>query len=100
MTQYDLSECGIEGLALVDLQGALSKLRIIHGAPIVMLCDECLVADQVAIKRILSTRSGNLALHAGHHRIDDIVEMIDCGAIDALTGIPAVSYLRIGPTKN
>ncbi len=40
MTEYDLSDCGIAGLGTIEVEGALTKVRIVAGAPIVFLFDE------------------------------------------------------------
>ena|GEM_PF-4719660 len=43
--------------------------------------------------------TGNVVLNAGRHHIDDIGDMINGGEIDTLTGVPAVTYIRIRPTS-
>lgn len=42
--------------------------------------------------------AGNVILNAGRNHIDDIRDIVQWGEIDGLTGIPAVTYIRIRPT--
>lgn len=198
MTEYDLSDCLIAGLGTIDVEGALTKVRIIAGAPIAFLFDEhhttpqCIAeniqnaqtlidnanvtrlyveshvagqtADQLTLVNAapqfadhfialgnvevegvenrelfdqqhldlgapllwpgITLRShpydrvrshcfiaslfrnwrgaelaGNVLLNAGRHHVDDVCDMIQWGEIDVLTGVAAVSYIRIRPTS-
>jgi hypothetical protein len=40
ITQYDLLDCGVDGLGTIAVEGALTKLRVVAGAPILFLLDE------------------------------------------------------------
>ena len=199
MTEYDLSDCGIDGLETIEVEGALTKVRIVAGAPIAFLFDEhhttsqCIAeniqnaqtlidnagvgrlyveshaagqaADQLTLvsgapqfanhffvslgnvevegvenhelfdqqhldvgaplhwpgitlrshpyDRVRShcfiaslfrnwraaEMAGNVVLNAGRHHIDDVCDMIQWGEIDVLTGVAAVTYIRIRPTS-
>jgi hypothetical protein len=198
MTDYDLSDCGIDGLGTIEVEGALTKVRIVAGAPIVFLFDEhhttpqCIteniqnaqtLIDDAGVTRLyveshlagqaadqltlvsgapqfadhfialgnvevegvenrelfdqqhldvgapflwpgITLRShpydrvrshcfiaglfrswraaemaGNVVLNAGRHHIDDVCDMIHWGEIDVLTGVAAVTYIRIRPTS-
>jgi hypothetical protein len=43
--------------------------------------------------------TGNVVLNAGRHHVDDIRDIIQWGEIDTLTGVAAVTYIRIRPTS-
>jgi len=198
MTEYDLSDCGLQGLNMLSIEGVLTKVRIVAGAPILFMLDEhhttpaCIkqniqntqvlingadvqalyveshkageaasqlslvsansvFADhfieqcQVVIEGVenkelheqqhidvapplwneITVRShpydrarslsfiasvfrnwrsrgmtGNAVLNMGGHHADDICDWIALGALDSLSGVSDLSYLRIRPTAH
>ena len=86
MTEYDLSDCGIDGLGTIEVEGALTKARIVAGAPIVFLFDEHHTTPQCIVESIQNAQT--LIDHAGVMRL--YVESHAAGqAADQLTLVSA-----------